>query len=95
MKYQAEGTWRGFQRVREKKRSHHAQDKEIIRDDELVCGKSGARFSFKGLQNLLLFERSLAGGGKQLGDVNDPSYQMLMQKEADSTSHTPAALLCR
>lgn len=36
-----------------------------------------------------MFERSLSSAGKQLGVVNDPSYQMLML--ADVTSPTPAA----
>lgn len=54
-------------------------------------GKAG-RIFFKGLSNLLLFERSLSGAGKQLGVVNDPSYQMLML--ADLMSHAPAEGIC-
>lgn len=69
----------------------HGQNKEIIRDDETERGQSRVHF-FKGLLNLLLFERSLSGAGKQLGLVNDHSYQMLML--ADPASHAPAAGIC-
>lgn len=47
----------------------------------------------------MLFERSLSGAGKQLGDVNDPSYQMLMLAVADfrraHTSSTDMSLRSR
>lgn len=53
--------------------------------------KAGCKL-FKGLLKLLLFERSLSGAGKQLGVVNDPSYQMLML--ADLMSNAPAVEIC-